>query len=789
MRAPFLFLLAAAFVATLSAEPARYIVELTGEPAIVSRGAAREARRMAIRGEQAAVERSLRTAIRNMTVVAKLNTAVNAVIIEAESGDLARIASLPGVKRVKPSRELRLHLDKSIDLHNIRAAWSASGTRGKGMRIGILDTGLQVDHPGFQPPEWMMAPDGYPQASSSENLALTSAKVIVARTFEPGTTIVDTYGHGTATAMIAAGVEHSTPNGAISGFAPDAYLGIYKVSRLQTDTIPTDFVLQALDAAAMDQMDVINISLGSIALDPYPDDQISETANRLAEAGAIVVNSAGNDGPEIMSMDGTAAAPLVIGVGATQNNRGRLSPAVILPDGTSLSALASSDASAATANAEGEVVDVAQYDPTGLLCDRVPDGVFDGRIPLILRGECNFTVKLRNAYLSGAATAIVYNRADNATPNALVSMSVSDDPSIPGLFIGYDDGVALKQAIAEASGETPYIVNARFTLSGDPNQLGTFSSIGPAVDYSIKPDLVATGASVYTAGQTQYISGNMYTSSGYVTVSGTSFSSPMVAGAAAVVKAARPGLYGDDYRSIIVNSARPITAADGSAMDVMKGGAGSLNLENALNMTLSARPVSLSFGLQGSTLDTYRQVIVKNISETPRSYTLEIQSANEAKPLLTATALTLAPGEIAGPCLMFQGEYEPGNYQGVLVIRDDETQAESRVPYWMAVKSDTPHQISIPIVPETFRFGSTVSYYVRVHDISGAVISDQAPVATVVSGNAQISDGFDWYSSATLTKSSIYSDVWWMPVKVGSTLSTVEITAGDVKRTVTVTPD
>lgn len=788
MRLRFLLFIAAAFAATLAAEPSRYIIELSGEPAIVSKGAAREVRRTAIRREQTAVERSLRTALRNMAVVAKLSTAVNALIIEADTGDLARIASMPGVKRVRPSRELKLHLDQSIGLHGIKAAWAASGTRGKGIKIGILDTGLQPNHPGFQPPEGMAAPVGYPQASSSENLALTSAKVIVARTFEPGTTIVDTYGHGTATAMIAAGVEHSAPNGVISGFAPDAYLGIYKVSRLATNSIPSDFVIQALDAAAADQMDVINISLGSIALGPYPDDQISETANRLAEAGMIVVNSAGNDGPEIMSMDGTAAAPLVIGVGATQNNRVRVSPAVILPDGTSLSALASSDASSSTANTKGEVVDVTRFDPSGLLCSRVPDGVLDGRIPLILRGECNFTVKLRNAALSGATTAIVYNRADNATPNALVAMSVTDDPSIPGLFIGYDDGAALKQAVSEASAETPYMVQARFTLSGDPNQLGMFSSIGPAVDYAIKPDLVATGASVYTAGQTQYTSGNMYTSSGYVTVSGTSFSSPMVAGAAAVLKAARPGLYGDDYRSLLVNSARPITAGDGPAMDVMKGGAGSLHLENALKLTLSARPVSLSFGLQGSTLDVYRQVIVRNISEAPRSYTLEIQSANESKPLLTASTLALAPGEIAGPCLMFQGDFAPGNYQGVLVIRDDQTQTETRVPYWMAVKSDAPHQISIPIVPDTTRFGSTVSYYVRVHDVSGIVLSENAPAATVISGNALLSDGFDWYSTAKLTKSSIYANVWWMPVKVGSSTSTIEIVAGDVKRTVTVTP-
>jgi subtilisin family serine protease len=780
MRLKSFFLFFVVLAASWAVEPVRYIVELTGDPAIVRMKPERDVRRAAIRGEQTVVERRLRSTARNMRVVARLNTAINAMIVEAEAGDLAKLAALPGVKRVKLSRDLKLHLDRSLDLHKVRVAWEASGTRGRGMKVGILDTGIQSNHPGFQPPTGMAVPDGFPQASSSANLALTSAKVIVARTFEENTTVADTYGHGTATAMIAAGVEHTAPNGVISGFAPDAYLGIYKVSRFLTNTIPTDFILQALDAAAADLMDVVNISLGAIALDPFPDDQVAEVTNRMAESGTIVVNSAGNDGPEVMSLDGSASAPLVIGVGSAQNSRSRLSPAVVLPDGTSLSAMASSGVTASTSNAQAAVVDVTQFDSTSLLCNRVADGVFSGKIPLILRGECNFTVKLRNAYLSGATTAIVYNRSDNATPNSLITMSVDDDSTIPGLFIGYDDGAALKQSVAAATEESPYRVQVRFVLAGDPNQLSSFSSLGPSIDYAIKPDLVATGGSVYTAGQTDYISGGMYTSSGYVTVSGTSFSSPMVAGAAAVLKAARPGLYADDYRSLLIHSARPLTSVDGSTMDVMKGGAGSLNLENALKMTLSARPVSVSFGLQDSKLDTYRQVIVKNLTDTSRSYTLEIQSANEVKPLLTVSTLTLAPGEIAGPSLMLLGEYAPGNYQGFLVIRDDQTQAEARVPYWLAVRTGKPTQVSVPIYPESFRSGSTVSYYFRLHDISGAIVEGVTPEVTATLGNSTI---------RRVSEVDGYPGLWHLEISVGTTSSAVEIVSGDVKRTITFSPE
>ncbi|HPT25634.1 MAG TPA: S8 family serine peptidase, partial [Bryobacteraceae bacterium] len=463
-----------------------------------------------------------------------------------------------------------------------------------------------------------------------------------------------------------------------------------------------------------------------------------------------------------------------------QNNRGSLSPAVVLPDGSTLTALASSDATASTGNVEGPVVDVTQYDSTSLLCNRVADGVFQGKVPLILRGECNFTVKLHNAYLSGATTAIVYNSPTNATPNALITMSVSDDPSIPGLFIGYDDGAALKQSVAAATQESPYQVQVRFSVSGDPNQLSSFSSLGPSIDYAVKPDLVATGGSVYTAGETDYPTGGMYTSTGYVTVSGTSFSAPMVAGAAAVLKASRPGLYAQDYRSLLVNSARPLTAEDGTTMDVMKGGAGSLNLENALKLTLSAFPVSVSFGLQGSTLDTYRQVIVRNVTDATRSYTLELQTANTVRPLLTASTLTLAPGEIAGPCLIFQGEFTPGNYQGFLVMRDDQTQAETRVPYWLAVKTGKPTQVSIPIYPESFRAGSTVSYYFRLHDVSGAIVEDVTPEVTATNGNSIV---------RRVGQYSGYPGLWYLDISVGTMSSSVEIVAGDAKRTITITPE
>ena len=192
MKLRLFFAFIAALAASWAAEPVRYIVELTTEPAIVLKERERGARREAIRREHTSLQGVMRSTARNATVVAKLGTAINALIVDGDSDDLARLSSLPGVKRVSISRDLKLHLDRALSIHQVQSAWEASGTRGKGIKIGILDTGIQANHPAFSAPADMASPAGFPIASSSANLALTSNKVIVARTFELGSTITDT---------------------------------------------------------------------------------------------------------------------------------------------------------------------------------------------------------------------------------------------------------------------------------------------------------------------------------------------------------------------------------------------------------------------------------------------------------------------------------------------------------------------------------------------------------------------------------------------------------------------
>jgi minor extracellular serine protease Vpr len=587
-------------------------------------------------------------------------------------------------------------------------------------------------------------------------------------------------GHGTAVAMVAAGVVHESPRGVISGVAPGAWIGNYRVNIAGSRSIPSDFAVRGFNAAVDDGMNVINMSFGSNGLFGSKSEILEEAASNASDRGVIIVVSSGNSGPEIMTVDDTSAHPKVLSVGANQSDNIISTPAILLPDGAPITNVAASSNASDAGAFGGELYDVAQFDPTGLLCGAAPPaGSLTGAIPLIQRGECNFTVKLRNAFLGGAAAAIIYNSANPAsgTPDDLFIPDVESDPTIPAAAIGRTDGLRLKTAAAEA--EEYQVVVRFFSSPNNPYQLAGFSSIGPSVDLTIKPDLVATGQNVYTAAQTLYPGQSIYDETGYTTIQGTSFAAPAVAGAAAALMAARPWLHSSEYRSMLVNSAEPLRRSDGKAVTVVHSGAGALNVERALRSTVTAYPVSLSFGAQGSTVDDWRQVIIRNITNTTNTYDLSLESDDAVLPLLTAGSVTLGPGEIAGPVLIFaEGGLAPGAYQGFLRIDDTENGTTARVPYWMAVRDTAPATITLPWVPSNGRSGSIVEAYVRVHDAAGIPIPDYIPTLAVELGNGSVE---------TFQPSAIAPGALWLRFRLGPGTNRVRVDAGSVSRTFSIT--
>ena len=193
--------------------------------------------------------------------------------------------SIPGVSSVVPIRTYHRKLNRATALVNAPAAWSALGgvnNAGAGVKIAILDTGIDQQHPAFQDPSLPM-PAGYPRCNG-DDCAFTNNKVIVARSYvqqlAAGSSPLnpaadsrpddysprDRIGHGTAVASTAAG-HTNTGLVTFSGVAPAAYLGNYKIygSPEVNDFTADDVIIQALEDAMNDGMDIVSFSSGGPA--------------------------------------------------------------------------------------------------------------------------------------------------------------------------------------------------------------------------------------------------------------------------------------------------------------------------------------------------------------------------------------------------------------------------------------------------------------------------------------------------------------------------------------------
>jgi hypothetical protein len=320
-----------------------------------------------------------------------------------------------------------------------------------------------------------------------------------------------------------------------------------------------------------------------------------------------------------------------------------------------------------------------------------------------------------------------------------------------------------------------FSVQLRFgDVSNDAKLPASFTSQGPGLSLNIKPDLVAVGSLVLAAVPTGFC--DLCASSGYVRISGTSFSGPYVAGAAAVVKSARKNLTVDEYRSLIVNSTTSADQSPETPAAVMTFGSGLLNLKNALDSTLAAAPVSLSFRSGGSTVEQSRKLTLKNLSPEPATITLAVESANADRAVVSPEALTLGGGESADVSVDLRGSsLADGAYQGFVVARNSLNGVATRIPYWYAVKTaDTPKSIVIVDVDETASLTSTGRALVRVHDAAGLALGEVEPRVTPLTTGAEV---------VSIVRSS-FPSTWRVTVRPGRVgTNSFRVEAGEASAT------
>lgn len=697
-------------------------------------------RRMELEDRLRNFENRLRKFSPNIIPRRRFTGLINGLSLEMPGGIASRIRSLPEVLAIVPNRKYDRLLTKSNDIMNAPLAWQLSGGEshaGQGIKIGIIDTGIDHTHVMFND-EGYQLPPGFPLG----NTDFTNNKIIVARVFtKDGDSIEDSTprdrnGHGTHVASCAAGnLNTISPLGLISGFAPNAYLGNYKVF---TDDFTTlEQIISALEACVEDGMDVVNLSLGSESyINTLLDPEALAIRNAI-KAGVVIVAAAGNSGePETIGSPGQI--PEVITVGSLTNahnggNSGDISVAMmnVYADGTQILAeeeiILAPDPDFFSRPLLGrfqlidaDALDGGRFgsDQGGLVCQSLPAGSAQNKWVLIQRGICTFTTKIDYVQEAGGWGALIYNNRDaEEGPEEPLRTPSVPGTEIPAYFVSRNIGLLIKDALLSSS-----IVEVEFyapePLETDQTalELSTFSSLGPSLSYAVKPEIVAIGQGSYAATQNdlpgEFQFGNFeYTGfdlSGFNFSSGTSFSSPRIAGVAALIKQMNPLWKPEDIKSAIVISAeRPLNF---TSLSCMERGGGHINPGEAMGLPLIITPPTLSWAnvLIDDVTESERTIRLRNVSEQFQSVSLSMELSNieriQSVDILPNHA-DLAPSDHID--ILFKLKFNPPAQLGEIedlsgdVIIDMDNQPEAlRVPVWARIMNVPPPGASVLLIDD-----------------------------------------------------------------------------------------
>jgi len=712
----------------------RYAVILTDPAAatVAGRGdrAAMEAARTRIQSAHEAVKAGIRQS--NIPITGETSTLLNAIFVAADATQVAQLRALPGVAYVAKMPRYRLQLDKAVQLINVPAAWSALGetsNAGAGIKIGIIDTGIDNTHPAFQDPS-LTAPAGFPVCGVPSDCAFTNNKIIVARSFvatlamgsgaNPASnsrpddySARDRVGHGTAVSMAAAGLTSAGPSDTITGVAPKAFLGNYKVfgSPGVNDFTSGDVIILALEAAFNDGMNIASLSLGGPAfygpLDTgtacgtlrgqYCDPEVQAVQTAVSN-GMVVVIAAGNDGttgsvqPTLGTVTSPGDAPAAITVAATTNSHVFSNALTVSGSGSYQSLFGTGPLPSSTLT--GPLSDVANVgDPLG--CGGVPTNSLSGTIALVQRGTCTFATKVQNLQVAGAIGVIFTNTAGDDT---LVSAGGLNSTTIPATFVGYDDGQTIR-AYLKTNPSATVSINpslASFSVSTF-DEVASFSSRGPTLGTApgLKPDVAAVGTNLYLAGQSYDPNGELYSANRYLVSQGTSFSTPQISGVAALVKQAHPTFTPAQVKSAIVNTASQNVTDGGPLASVLAVGAGQANAAAAIATNLTASPTGVSFGIVKSASLPANQIIsLTNTGTTTLTLTasLSLRTTETNAHISVSTIAPIPAGQTGSVTLTLAGTLPaPGGYEGLLTITGAANPLV--IPFYYVVGDGIPYNI------------------------------------------------------------------------------------------------
>jgi minor extracellular serine protease Vpr len=673
--------------------------------------------RVAASQQRAAAE--LRRSIPSARIGERYQIVFDGFAVDLPVSKLPVLTRMSFAAHVYPTLQYTLSTNHSPGVIGADELHAATGARGDGVKIGVVDDGVDPRNPFFDASSFSY-PSGFPLGDDR----FTSPKVIVARSFPgPGAGAAGKLPvdptvsfHATHVAGIAAGDAGTcSPGGrdhpptcGLSGVAPRAWLGNYRVFTVPTPAGVQAFtpeLIAAFEAAVRDGMDVVNFSGGGPETDPV-NDALIDTIRNVAAAGVVPVIAAGNDRDSfgLGTVGSPGTAPDAITVAAVSNTHVFTPTMSVVADDAPANVRGIPIASAggeffppAFARQTRLLVDIGTFTTRGgealdrRLCGPDDDpnnetktpllpGSLRGAIALVTRGHCTFASKaLRAADAGAVGIVIVDNRAGEAEPIPIAL-------PIPAGKIADLDGATLRAYLAQHDGAAPVVVGSQIEQveTGRSGIVTDFSSAG-LTDFTdlLKPDVSAPGGAILSSTLPEFTGG-----SPFAVFDGTSMATPHVAGAAALLVQLHRGWTPQQIKSALVATAGPAwgnTARTQEAPVPLEGG-GLVNVARAADPKVFTTPATLSFQRLDVTHRADDRALLVRVRDAGGgtgtwSVGLAPQSATQGASIDVPPAVDVPPGgegELAVIAHAASGAPQGQDY-GFIVLRNGDV--TRRIPY------------------------------------------------------------------------------------------------------------